>query len=254
MMTPARSFLENLQNYWRPSFLKLPIESRGWVLAMTENLLFDEKSVFLQPNLESRDFSASQRRHKRRNVEMSRDQQKVLIELLVIQSQAGDPKAFGRLAELLQQELVSYAFRLVGDPHAARDVVQESWLSVLRSIGRLNDPASFRSWVFRIVHNKAVDRLRSVVRERQELKNLERWSEAASGPETAAKESEVAEIRRLINALPTADRALVVLYYENGLSIREVGSITGNTESATKSKLFHIRQKFKLSLSKKERY
>ncbi len=184
---------------------------------------------------------------------MSRDRQDVLIELLVIQTQSGDPKAIGQLAELFQRELVAYAFRLVGDAHSARDVVQEAWLSVMRSIGRLNDPASFRSWVFRIVHNKSMDSLRNVVRDRNELESLGRSITENRNADIAKEERDLEEIRGLIDALPPADRALLVLYYENELSIREIAAITGNTESATKSRLYHIRQKLKLSLSKSER-
>lgn len=185
---------------------------------------------------------------------MSRDQRDVLIELLVIQSQSGDPKAIGQLAQLLQRELVAYAFRLVGGTHEARDVVQEVWLSVMKTIGRLKDPEAFRSWVFRMVHNKSMDYLRSVVRERNELERLGRSIAANEDVQPAEKDSDLTTIQRLIDGLPPADRALLVLYYENELPIREIAAITGNTESATKSRLYHIRQKLKLSLSKSERY
>ncbi len=179
---------------------------------------------------------------------MSRDSKNVLIELLVIQSQSGDPKAIGQLVELFQWELFAYAARLVGDVDSARDVVQETWLSVVRSIGRLNDPATFRFWVFRLVHNKSMDCLRKVVRDRNELENLGRSLGANKYPDAAEEDSELAKIQRLIEALMPADRALLILYYENELSIREIATITGKTESATKSRLFHVRQKLKLSL------
>ncbi|HMO12693.1 MAG TPA: RNA polymerase sigma factor [Pirellulaceae bacterium] len=184
---------------------------------------------------------------------MSRDKRDVLIEFLVIQTQSGNPKAIGQLAELFQQDLVAYAFRLVGNVHTARDVVQEAWLSVLKTIGRLQDPAAFRSWVFRIVHNKSMDCLRYVVRERVELEGLGRSMAANRDTEPAEEDSELVNIQRLIDALPPAERALLVLYYDNELSIREIAAITSNSESATKSRLYQIRQKLKLSLSKLER-
>ena len=185
---------------------------------------------------------------------MSRDQRDVLIELLVIQTQSGNPKAIGQLAELFQRELVAYAFRLVGNPHEAQDVVQEAWLSVMKTIGRLQDPAAFRSWVFQIVHNKSMDCLRSVVRERHRLEGLGRSMVTNRDTNPVEEDSDLAKIHRLMDALPPAERALLILYYDNELSIREIAAITGNTESATKSKLYHIRQKLKLSLSKSERH
>ncbi len=183
---------------------------------------------------------------------MNRNQHDVLIELLVIQTQSGDPNAIAQLADLFQRELVAYAVRLVEDAHAAQDVVQETWLSVLKTIGRLKDPAAFRSWVFRIVHNKSMDCLRNGIRDRNELQHLGRSQAAVRNGDQAGVDTELVKIQTLIEALPPAVRALLVLYYENGLSIREIAAITGNTESATKSRLYHIRQKLKLSLSKPE--
>jgi len=179
---------------------------------------------------------------------MSRNQRDVLIELLVLQAQGGDPQAFGSLAKLLQQELVAYSFRLVADSHAAKDVVQEAWVSVLKGIRRLQDPASFRAWVYRIVHNKSMDSLRTAVRYRDELETFRQTSEAKTSTAEPDPPRELDDLRTLIDTLPTTDRALLTLYYENGLSIREIASITGNSESAIKSKLFHLRQEMKQRL------
>ncbi len=185
---------------------------------------------------------------------MTRDQQEILIELLVIKTQAGDPSAIGGLADLFQQDLVAYSFRLVGDQHAARDVVQETWISVLRGIGRLKDPALFRAWVFRIVHNKSMDCLRKAVRDRTEQADLRQVKAVNIDSNPADNRGDVAAIQKLIQELSPSDRALLALYYEYDLAIREIATVTGNTESAIKSKLYHLRQSLKQSLSQTERY
>ncbi len=179
---------------------------------------------------------------------MSRNQREVLVELLVIQAQAGDPKAIGSLANVFQHELLAHAFRLVADSDISRDIVQDAWVSVMRGIGRLKDPASFRAWVFRIVHNKSMDSLRTVVRNRNELEVFGRSSAASTAVGNIEPPSELNDLKKLIDALTPNDRALLTLYYENNLSIREIASITGFTDSATKSKLFHLRQKLKQQL------
>jgi len=184
---------------------------------------------------------------------MNRIKREVFVELLVIQAQSGDPQAIGSLATVLQQELLAYSFRLVGDPHIARDVVQEVWVSVMCGIGRLSDPASFRAWVFQIVHNKSMDSLRAIVRDRSELDNFRRSSEGKTTEAYIESLSELDDVRKWIDALPPADRGLLTLYYENNLSIRDIASILGNTESATKSKLYQVRQKLKQHLIRLER-
>jgi RNA polymerase sigma factor (sigma-70 family) len=97
-----------------------------------------------------------------------------------------------------------------------------------------------------------MDNLRKVVRDRQELESMGRLIVKQQNPNRIEENSGVEEIRNSIGSLPPADRALLILYYENDLPIREIAVITGNTESATKSKLYHIRQKLKQSLSKSE--
>ncbi len=74
---------------------------------------------------------------------------------LVRAIQGGDEAAFVALLERYQTAMVRLAMVYVADPAVAEEVVQETWIGVLRGIGRFEGRASFKTWLFRILTNQA---------------------------------------------------------------------------------------------------
>src|SRR5687767_573775 len=80
--------------------------------------------------------------------------------VLVLRSQTGDEAAFAEIVERYSQRLHYFLRKLLGDERDAEDALQEVWLDVFRSIGRLNDAGTFPAWVYRIARDRAYRRLR----------------------------------------------------------------------------------------------
>src|SRR5574342_476955 len=78
-------------------------------------------------------------------------------DLLVLQCQQGDVAGFDQLVRRWQQPLLNYVCRLTGNPTAAQDIVQETWLVVIRGLVALKDVTRFRAWLFRIASHKCQD-------------------------------------------------------------------------------------------------
>jgi RNA polymerase sigma-70 factor (ECF subfamily) len=70
----------------------------------------------------------------------------------------GDEQAFRLLVTLHQTALLRTAERFVGDIEAAREVVQETWMGFLSSLERFEGRSSVKTWLFRILVNKAKTR------------------------------------------------------------------------------------------------
>ena len=68
---------------------------------------------------------------------------------------AGDERAFGRLVDTYGAGMRRFALSIVRNPAVADEVVQDSWLGVLRGLDRFEGRASLRTWIFRIVANTA---------------------------------------------------------------------------------------------------
>lgn len=182
---------------------------------------------------------------------MDRTKRDVLVELLVVRAQSGDARAIGELASIWNPSLVAFANKLLGDQDAAQDVVQESWIAVMRGVHRLRDPALFRAWVFRVVNHKSTDYIRERIRSRQELEQFSHTRGRITEDEPHATEDLVSSILKTIQEFDSADQALLRLFYQDELSIREIAFVNDCTPSAVKSKLFHLRKRIKQALERK---
>ena len=85
---------------------------------------------------------------------------------LVSQLRAGDEAAFSELVERLHPAMVRLALTRVRSRAVAEEVAQDAWLGLLRGIGTFEGRSSLRSWLFRIVINRAIS---TGVRERVHL-------------------------------------------------------------------------------------
>jgi RNA polymerase sigma-70 factor (ECF subfamily) len=163
----------------------------------------------------------------------------------------GDEAAFASLVDRYHASLLRLASSLVGTREAAEDVVQETWLGVLSGIGRFEARSSLRTWIFRILTNRARTRRQrdartlpfsaafdaagqaggpSVDPERflgPEHRWAGRWSVPpqrwAGRPEDRllARET-MGVVRAAIEALPPSQRAVIVLHDVEGLPAEEV--------------------------------
>lgn len=140
---------------------------------------------------------------------MSRTPEDIQDELLVLQCQEGDRAAFRSLITRWQPRLRRLAWRLTSERETARDVVQDAWLAIVRGLGRLDDPARFRSWAYRIVSNKCADWTRRRVVQRKVSEVLQRV--AASTQTDASCEtdspSDLGRLRDALAELPDQQRA-----------------------------------------------
>ena len=74
---------------------------------------------------------------------------------LVQRLQSGDEAAFVEVVEAYHPRLLRFAAGLVGSWQAAEDVVQDTWLAVIRGVERFEGRASLQTWLFQICANRA---------------------------------------------------------------------------------------------------
>jgi RNA polymerase sigma-70 factor (ECF subfamily) len=75
---------------------------------------------------------------------------------LVAALRAGDEQAFGRLVDRYHTSMVRVARAYVATREAAEDVVQDAWLGIMQGLDRFEGRSSLKTWMFRIVINKAM--------------------------------------------------------------------------------------------------
>jgi RNA polymerase sigma-70 factor, ECF subfamily len=173
----------------------------------------------------------------------------------VARLKAGDDEAYEELVRTRGGQMLAVARRLLRDEDAARDAVQDAFLSAFRAIQRFDGHSQLSTWLHRIVVNAALMRLRS--RQRRPEQSLEpllpRFAEdghhaepvvswAESGACQLEAEQTQALVRAGIDELPDGYRTVLMMRDIEGLSTREAAELLGATENAVKLRLHRARQ------------
>jgi RNA polymerase sigma-70 factor (ECF subfamily) len=179
---------------------------------------------------------------------------------LVERCRQGDAQAFARLVALHEGMVFNLAARLTGDPEEARDIAQEVFLQVYRTLGRFEGRSSLKTWIYRIVVNRCHNRQRWWRRRRRScshpLEELTVREEArlAAGQAGASPYEQVRqrETARLVQAallsLSFPHRAILLLRQVEGLSCEAIAAALSLPEGTVKSRLARAREALRRSL------
>ncbi len=161
---------------------------------------------------------------------------------LVIASRQGDCDAYEKVVRRFQDMAVAYAYAQLGDWQEAEDAAQEAFIAAWYGLLSLRDAAAFPGWFRRIVHSRANRRLRL----RQPLLvSLEQVGEiaAADPPSDGGRLSD--DIAATIEALPEAQRSVLLLHYMNDFAQAEIADFLEIPLGTVKSRLYHARKQIK---------
>jgi RNA polymerase sigma factor (sigma-70 family) len=138
-------------------------------------------------------------------------------ERLVHLCQAGDQRAIADLYRLKARAAFKTAYLICGDRTMAEDVVQETFIQVIRKIHTLQEPSSLRSWIYKVLTRQAKTAARSAAWSRWlpfDRPEAERPDPSASFSfERLEKQDELIALRAAIKQLKSSQRVPLVLFY-----------------------------------------
>lgn len=159
----------------------------------------------------------------------------------------GDRAAFAALVRRYERELYTYLRRYLGNPLAAEDVFQLTFLLLHQKVGQYESGRPVRPWLYSLAVHQAIDYFR---RDRRHwLPSFDRFVDGRKDemtPMTSGRNdpAEMAEaddtsrrVREAVDKLPEAARQVVLLVYFQGLKYREVSEILGIPTGTVKSQL-----------------
>lgn len=151
-----------------------------------------------------------------------------------------------------QIKFLRHAWHLTGDREAAWDLIQDSWVAIVKGIRALDDPTCFRAWAFRIVTNKCADRIRRLQTQRMRRDETagDAERESVDPVSESIEEEEMTSLRQAIWRLPQEQRAVLALHDLEGIGTEELGMILEVPRGTIKSRLHHARQALKDSLER----
>lgn len=166
---------------------------------------------------------------------------------LIEECRGGNLNNFRNLVELTSPFAFSVAFRMLGDEDQAKDIVQETMITIWQKLNKIKSSEGYKTWIYRIVINKCYDQLRKRRRNPEFIADEKTWrhiSESVSeGSSTELENSEISQIINLLtNRLSPKQKAVFVLSEIEQMSGDEISKITGMGKSSIKSNLYHARK------------
>lgn len=166
-------------------------------------------------------------------------------ELLVVRCQLGERDAFADLVRAWHDPLITYVGRMLG-PSRTDDVVQETWLAVVRGLPRLRDPARFPPWLFSIARRAVTNRLREEYARPEAPGDVERVE-----PNIDDEVLDRAAVHAGLAALPVREREVVILFHLQDLSLETCAEICGIPVGTVKSRLSRARRMLRDEMTQK---
>jgi RNA polymerase sigma-70 factor (ECF subfamily) len=132
----------------------------------------------------------------------------------------GSQRSVQKLVEEYYGSLYRYAYRLTGAAADAEDLTQEAFCQAQLKLGQLRDAGRAKAWLFSIVRNAYLHRLRA--RKQEHAVSLDWVGDLPERLPDALPEVEPGRLQRALGELPEAFRTPVILYYFEEFSYREI--------------------------------
>jgi RNA polymerase sigma-70 factor (ECF subfamily) len=170
---------------------------------------------------------------------------------------AGDARAFGELYERHERPVYRYFLRQGAVAAVADDLLQETWMAVVRNAARFEPRAKFTTWLYTVARSKMIDHWRA-------RDDAISFDDAANDPDDApfdvagadADRPDVQAVSRAqarafvdaVEALPAAQREAFLLQAEGGLSLEDIASVTQSGHETVKSRLRYAMTKLRAAM------
>lgn len=186
---------------------------------------------------------------------------------LVERAMTGDDRAFAVLVERHYERALRVAFGFVKSQTEAQDVVQDAFMKVYTRLSEFRAASGFYTWLYRIVVNLSIDRLRRLRRERRVDLSDEEGREAMAqgqelwpGVETSNPHQNLSRrqlrgrLSKAFSSLPEIHQSVLMLREVEGQSYEEIADTLGIKKGTVMSRLFHARKAMQQQLNKMDRH
>ena len=173
----------------------------------------------------------------------------IYYELLVLRCQREDKEVLEELIHLFEKQMFYYINRLVGNETDAWNILQETWIKVIRSIKRIRNPKSLPAWIYSIARTTSMSHLRS------------KYSKAAlidcSTDITAIEDNaenlsfvNAEQVHYGLNKISLAHREVLTLFFLQDLTLEQIADVLSLSIGTVKSRLHYAKHALETVLAK----
>ncbi|NWJ52709.1 MAG: sigma-70 family RNA polymerase sigma factor [Bacteroidetes bacterium] len=163
------------------------------------------------------------------------------------QIMTGNVRAYAILVEKHKEMVFSIALKILHNREDAEEIAQDVFVKAYQSLANFKNEAKFSTWLYRIVYNTAISKVR---RKKVELSPLDDATINNYSDDTSENQFLLSDdpdrfelLQKALKSLPEDENVIVSLFYQNDSSIEDISSVTGLTVANVKVKLHRIRKK-----------
>lgn len=158
-----------------------------------------------------------------------------------------DKAFFTQKIQECENKIYRLALGILRNEADAADAMQDAILKAWVNFDSLRDRKSFEVWMLTIVHNCAVE----VLKKRHEWSDIDECYELAADEDLLDRESKMT-LWQAVENLERPYRTVVVLFYYDGCSVKEISSVTGSSAAAVRQQLTRARKMLASMLDRKD--
>ena len=152
------------------------------------------------------------------------DLKSISDEELVAKVRKEDKELYAEIVNRYQYKLMKYATYLIHDEQKAADVVQEAFIKAYVNINGFNTKKKFSSWIYRIVHNQAMNLVKKYHKESPMDKNMD-WSSDSNLEEEFDKKHIQEMVQACLDNMPVKYSEPLILYFMEDYSYEDISDI-----------------------------
>lgn len=164
---------------------------------------------------------------------------------LIKKAMKGDADAFTELIEQNMQSMYKTAWVYLKNDMDIADAIQDTILACFENIDTLRNPKYFKTWLTRVLINKCND----IIRKRQYYEDIE----VVQLEGQLDQQFERCEWKELLNSLEEKYSIVILMYYYDGLSVKEIGQALGLNPNTVLTRLRRGRQQLRKEFEKDEK-
>ena len=174
------------------------------------------------------------------------------MEELIIKSKNGDNKAFMELILLVKADLYKITKSRLSNEEDIKDAIQEIIIVAFRNIKSIKDASKFKHWIIKILINNC----NKIYKKKSSIyENISFEDEEYKYPSLSINNTDIVNdtinFYDMINFLDKDERTIIILYYNERYTTKEISKLLHMKENTVKSKILRAKQKIKSNYTKK---
>ncbi len=156
-----------------------------------------------------------------------------------------ESRYFDQLYLKYSSKVFSKCISLLKNEAAAQDATQDIFLKIFLNLSKFGGKSKFSTWIYSITYNYCIDIIRKGKKEKnifsEDIENAPDIAEEV--PDSALLEMEVKKLKVILDKIPVGDKAVLLMKYQDDMSIREISDSLDKSESAIKMKIKRAKHK-----------